>query len=173
MEDRIKRLELISERLLRRSRKVSTAILTPYPISNASIGDAVKGVILRYMFPCSGKVTKGAIDLGKKPRQDVTITISISNESGGGSRAFTFTKRRTIVEPNIDIVALDRLEVSVDYNEEKPENALTECWVSLLWIPTVKDVEVKNFLIEELENDISEAKEAVRKQLSSGDGGGE
>ncbi len=173
MEAKIKQLEIITQRLMRRSKRVARAMITPYPISNAVIGDKVDGVILRYMFPCKGKIVKGGIDFGKKPKQEVTVTISLFGAELGGSRSFVLTKRRVAVEPNLNVEALDKLEVSISYQSEKPENDITEVWASLLWIPSVADVDIKNFLIEELENDYIEESEGLNKQLSSGDGGGE
>jgi len=173
MEAKIKQLELITQRLMRRSKRVARAMITPYPISNAVIGDEVKGNILRYMFPCKGKIVKAGIDLGKKPKQDITVTISLFGADSGEARAFVLTKKRVAVEPNLDVEALDKLSVSIEYEAEKPENNITEVWVTLLWIPHVADVAVRNFLIEELENDYTEESEELRKQLSSGDGSGE
>ena len=36
------------------------------------------------------------------------------------------------------------------------EEKIEEVWVSLLWTPTVKDIEVKSFLFDEIERDLLE-----------------
>ena len=60
-EKRIDFIEQIVSRLTRRAKTTATAIVTPYPISNAVFGDDVRGAILRYMFPCEGVITKNCI----------------------------------------------------------------------------------------------------------------
>lgn len=154
-KDRIDKLELITTRLSRRAHKRAVAMLTPYPISNAVIGDKVEGNILHYMFPCDGKVIKAVVDVGKKPKQSINVTISLMGEESGESRTIVLTKRRDAIEPNIEVKTFDRLSVSISYESEKLEDALNEVWISFLWIPTTKDVEIKSFLIEELESDLS------------------
>ena len=166
MEDRLDKLELITKRLARRAKTHSKAIISPYPISNAVFGEKVEGTVMRYMFPCEGTITKGAIDLGKKPKQDVSVTISMIGKESGKSVTAIMTKRREIVVPNIDVSTFDQLTVSISYKNEKPEDAITEFWASLLWIPSVKDVVAKSFLIEELENDILETKSVSAEGLS-------
>ncbi len=156
MEDKIKHLEMVTKRLARRSRKKTVALITPYPISNAVLGDEVKGIVLRYMFPCGGTITKGVIDLGKKPKQEVAITFALMGDETGTSNVFVLTKKRLVIKPDIKASAFDRLTISISYKAEKPEDAVTEFWTSFLWVPTVKDVEVKSYLIDELENDLLE-----------------
>ncbi len=155
-EKRIAFIERVVTRLSRRARKTATAVTSPYPISNAVFGDKVEGVVLRYMFPCEGEITKGAIDLGKKPKQGITVNVSIMGEETGESKDFVLTRRRLSIEPNIKVNTFDRLTVTISYTSEKPENDLTEFWASLLWVPTSKSAVAKSFLIKELENDMAE-----------------
>ena len=68
MEERVKKLELIIQRLLRRSNKRVKAMVTPVPISSAAFGEDVNGPIMRYMFPCTGEIVKGVVYLSKKPK---------------------------------------------------------------------------------------------------------
>ena len=152
--ERVAKLEKVVERLSRRARKKMTAVLTPYPISNAVFGDKVEGPVLRYFFPCSGKVTKGAIDFGKKPKVSVTLTVDLLTELGGESKVFVLDKRLTILNFNTEVKDFSRLTASISYETENPEQNVTELWLGFLWIPTMKDVEAKSFLFEELENDL-------------------
>ena len=167
-EKRIAFIEKVVARLSRRARKTATAMTSPYPISNAVFGDKVEGVMLRYMFPCEGEITKGAIDLGKKPKQGITVNVSIMGEEVGESKDFVLTKRRLSIDPMIKVKAFDRLTVTISYTSEKPENDLTEFWASLLWVPTVKDAVAKSFLIEELDNGILETKSLSESESSVG-----
>lgn len=156
IEPRLKKAEKTLERLARRSRKKITAVFTPYPISNAVFGEKVEGPILRYFFPCEGKVTKGAIDFGKKPKVSVTLTVELVTELGGESKIFVLDRRLTTLDFRADIKGFSKLTASISYESEKPEQDITEVWLGFLWVPTMKDVETKSFLFEDLENDLDQ-----------------
>jgi len=152
LEERIKRVETVVQRLAMRSRKSTTAIVTPYPISNAVVsgdGSTLKGVILRYMFPCGGMITKGCIKLDKKPKNGAVISVRIFNDKGSESRGFTIERKTLFVEPGVEIVQGDCLEASIEPLTE--EDIIKEVWVSFLWNPSVPSASIKNFLIEDLE----------------------
>jgi hypothetical protein len=147
-ESRISHIETIVSRLARRSRTSATGIVTPFPIS--SYTDApVNKVVLRYMFPASGMVTKGAIFIEGMPKEGVNITVSILNALGKSSQTY-FTKRRDLLlEPNKSIFAGDRLVIEME--QVAPAETLSGIWIAFLWSPSVKDTQVKQFLIEELD----------------------
>lgn len=155
-QERIERIETIITRLVRRSRKVAKAIITPYPISNAIIGDnligkSLEGVILRYMFPCPGKITKGFIRLDKKPKDGVEIDVRIFNDVKSESKGFTIDRKTLAVDTNLDVKPGDCLEVSLI---PVGESEVKEIWISMLWVPISGDVQ--SFLIKELEKNIEE-----------------
>ncbi len=148
--ERIEKLETITKRLMRRAGKKTSVFITPYPISNAVFGEDIKGPILRYMFPCDGVVTKGFVRLGKKPKTSVMLGVKMFNEIGSSSKGFSLERKFLGIQPNLPVIAGDCLEISLEPSEEP----VTEVWISFLWKPTVKDVEAKSFLIEDLENDL-------------------
>lgn len=156
--DKIKNLEKITERLMRRAHKKITGIVTPYPISNAVIGDNIDGVILRYMFPCDGKITKGMVKLGDKPKKWVSINVKLFNDSTSSIKGFMAENKSMGIEPALNVSAGDCIEVSV---VPHANDIVKEVWVSLLWKPLIKDIEAKSFLITELENDISEKQKMI------------
>lgn len=157
---RVEDLEMITKRLMRRASKKTSAIITPYPISNAVFGEDVKGVILRYMFPCDGIISKGMFRLGSKPKKEVLGVAKIFNDETQQSKGFTITKKSLKADLGIEVKSGDCLEVSIS----SVEDILTEVWIAFLWKPTMADVEVKSFLIEELENDLSKTKELPLNQ---------
>lgn len=147
-EDRIKKLEKISERLLRRAVKTKAAMITPFPISNVIFNERIEGIVLNYMFPCEGIITKGIVDIGKKIKKGVIITVSVNNKEFGSSKSFTLITKSDSIEPMLKINTGDKLTVSLSYDDD--EN-ITESWVAFLWIPTIKDTIIKHFLIADLE----------------------
>ncbi len=152
MEDRLANIELITKRLMRRAKKASVALITPYPISNAVFGEKVEGPILRYMFPCDGVVTKGYVRLGKKPKQSIELEVKMFNDSSSNMKGFVLSRKFLSIEPNLPVKAGDCLEITLIPSEE----IVTEIWISFLWKPTVKDLEAKSYLIEELEKSVEE-----------------
>ena len=151
MEPRIKKLEKVTERLARRSRKVVTGLITPYPISNTVIGADIKGDVLKYMFPCPGVITKGVVRLGEKPKGLVSLEASLVSEVTSSARGFVIERMLTKMDINLEVIAGDCLTVSLTGNSDHP---VKEIWISFLWTPAVREVEAKSFLIEELEKDI-------------------
>ena len=158
MQEQIDKIQKITDRLMRRAGKKTHVLITPYPISNAVFGEKVEGPILRYMFPCAGIITKGMIRLGKKPKTITSINVKLSNDSGSDSKGFVLAKNLMPIQLDLSVVAGDCLELSITPNEADP---VTEVWVSLLWKPTIKDVEAKSYLNEELENDLQERTKAL------------
>jgi len=146
-EKRIAWIETVVTRLMRKSTPTTKALITPYPISNCVIGESVSGEILRYMFACRGKINKGLLVLDKKPSKAVAITVTIKNSLGGESRSYVVSAKEMLVEPNIEVFSRDQLIISLDPGEE----TITEAWVSFLWLPHMQDVDIKKYLIDELD----------------------
>lgn len=153
MEDRVKKLETITTRLMRRARKKATGLITPYPISNAAFGEKVEGVILRYMFPCDGSIVKGMVRFSEKPKKWHSVNIKVFGDTNSYIKGFMVEKKKMSVEPNLPVSAGDCLEISLT---SSTEDTAKEVWISFLWTPSIKEVTAKSFLISELENDLLE-----------------
>ena len=148
-KEKIDKLTKIVERLGRRSRKTAKAIITPYPISNCITGEDVKGPILHYMFSCSGTFTKGLIDIGTKLSSGAMVRVYVGNKVKSETKEYTMNRDTFLFEPNMLISSGDKVIISISPNSV--EDKITEAWVSFLWIPSMKEVDVKQFLIEELD----------------------
>lgn len=151
LEKKVQRMEKIYERLQRRSRKVAKAMITPYPISSGILdNDGVIGDVLRYMFPCDGKITKGMITLDRKPKTGIELKIDIDNDEGGNAVYYSISKRNSVVELDMIVHSGDRMTVTV--NPLSEDDFVTAVWVAFLFVPEMKELDIKQFLIEELEN---------------------
>jgi len=151
LESRVKKLEMIIKRLARRSRKTTTAIITPYPISNAVFDDSINGSVLRYLFPCTGKISKALIIINNKLKEGAFVEITIKDDVHTESKSFIITKKINLKHLDLEVDSGDMLNVSVKSVNE--QESITEVWMSFLWIPSIKDVHMKNFLIDNLENE--------------------
>ena len=154
-QKRISRIESVVVRLIRKTLGRSSGLITPYPISNAMIGDNIRGSILRYMFPCEGVINKGLIKLGKRSQNGIVSIVKISNDLSVGSKQFIINNKQLLIEPEIEVHTGDCLDISIKPLME--DEKVTEVWISFLWTPNVKDITVKSFLLSELEESMDKA----------------
>ena len=158
-EKRIAFIERVVARLARRTKNKSNIIMTPYPISNCVTGESVSGPILKYMFCAIGEIEKLMIHLEGNIKDGAQLNVSVMHESMGEEKSFHVSKGRSVFPVNLLIGAGDRLSVSI-----KPlgaDQAITEAWVSFLWTPSIKEAKVKQFLIDELLDDVEGEHERV------------
>ena len=165
MEHRLKTLEVIVNRLMRRSRKVATAIITPYPISGCASGDDVKGDVLKYMFPADGIITKGIICFDRKVKGGVVVVVDVANEIGRTRKDLIVDRKTVNISPNTGVLAGDRLTVSVFPMQD--DQQINEVWISFLWTPHVSETKVKQHLIKELDEAEKQFK-VIRETLPVG-----
>lgn len=160
-EQKFSRIEKVVDRLTRRERKTASAMVTPYPISNCFTGD-IGGPVIKYMFVAKGLITKGQIEFNVKPKEGVRVTVAVKNDLGTTERSYNLTKKTTLVEPNMSVFSGDKLVVSaelLDAEKEKDKEGtmlLNEVWCSFLWLPDVKETEIKQMLLDEVYEDTLE-----------------
>ena len=150
MEERIKSLEKQVARLQRKQPKKIMAALTPYPISNCVTGENVEGPILRYMFSATGRITKGLVRITNSMKSGAEVEVCISSDIGREHRVYNMSRQSILIEPDFEVYSGDRMTIFITPAE--PEEKITEVWTSFLWIPNIKEVEVKKFLISELKD---------------------
>ena len=148
IEAKIKNLEKQVQRLQRKSRKVATGFITPYPISVAVSGENIQGDILNCMFPCKGIITKGAIRLDNRPKGTVSVGIRLFNTHSQFTDETILEKQLTIIEPNLEVLPWDCLKITLNADSENP---VTRIWVSLLWVPHISDITAMSFLLDKIE----------------------
>jgi len=154
MEDRIKQLETVVSRLSRRQVKKTAAMITPYQISSCVERDDIRDEIFRYLFCTQGTIVKVLVTLNKKIKDGASFAIKISNDLGGSSSSYIINNKNLIINPNISIDSGDKLLV---YISPLGTEIISEVWLSLLFLPSTKDSEIKNYLINSLEKeDVSE-----------------
>lgn len=149
-EKRIKDLELVTKRLARRAVKKSVVMIPPSVASGYMFGTDVRGPILGFMFPCEGTITKAMIRLNDKPKGSPTVDVQAYIGDTIQSISVPLTKRVNAVDIDYKVTAGDCVSISINPSDEQ---LLSEVWASLLWKPTVKDMEAKNFLINELDGE--------------------
>lgn len=148
VEERLNKIEKTLKRLFLRARKKTTAVVPPFPITTViEEGSESK---LYYMFPCDGTIKKSAVVLEKKPEESLMVDISIMGEITGTSKKTVLDDRVVVTEPELNVSSLDRLTVTID------GAGYEKAWISILWTPIMKEGQIKNFLIDELEKELLE-----------------
>ena len=151
LEEQMKFVDIMLERLNRKKEKIAKGLITPFPISNF-VDFPVEGVVLKYMFPVNGQLLFGGMFIEKLPKDgvDILFNLQTSNNLGTYRTESMFTKSNTFtIRPNIDIRSGNKLTVSVIPKIEGSE--VSGVWTSLLWIPAMKELAIKKILIDELE----------------------
>ena len=144
---RVSKIETILTRVSRRMNKTVTGLLTPYPISNYC-NEPVSDIVLRYMFPSNGKITVGAMYIEDMPKGGVNIVLYVGDATGGGTKTYTIKRKDFKLAPNLPVSFGSRLTIGVKPVVE--EEIVKGIWTSFMWVPDVKDVDVKTYLLDEL-----------------------
>jgi len=146
VEEKMKHLNVLLKRMSKRLHKTVVGVITPFPISGYA-KDIADSAVLRYMFPASGKITVGGMYVENMPKDGIDIYTNIHRGELVISREIWTNKKYVLIDPDAEILAGDRLVVSV----VSKGGDVSGIWVSFLWVPEVKDSEIKQFLIDDLE----------------------
>ena len=128
-----------------RLRKTATGFVTPFPISKYS---DLSGTVLRYMFPIGGKITVGGVYIEEMPKSGVDIKVTVCSGPLCDSKSVTSKKNPVAVMPDFEVFPGTRLVVEISPANDK--ETASGIWIAFLWVPKVKDTEIKQFLVEDL-----------------------
>jgi hypothetical protein len=129
--------------------KIITGVITPFPITSFMENTKDNNAI-RYMFPMGGTITLGTAYFEDMPEIGVDIHIDIHRGDTVNSTVLFTNKKYFLIEPDTEVLAGDRLSVSV---VPRGEADLENIWLSFLWVPKTKDAEIKQFVELELEQE--------------------
>lgn len=156
-ESRISFIEKVVARLARRSRKTTTVMIPPLPISACVVGDDVRGDILRYMFCLDGTVDKVSISLNAKTKDIVDVEVKVAGEESENTTLLFLAKKSESFEIAESIESGEKVVISVTPRD--PEERLTEVWVAFTWTPVVSEAKTMKLLIDDIEKAADEATE--------------
>jgi len=146
-EERLAKLEKVVKRLTLRQNKVATGLITPYPISATIEGD-VEGKVLAYPIPCKGVIKKGFVKFDSKPKCLVDVRVEVESPEQLQSKTLVTERKANVKDLSIETEPGSEVVVTLSYRGDWKASKVS---ISLLWIPNVRDVEAKSFLIDELE----------------------
>uniref|UniRef100_A0A6M3JBH0 Uncharacterized protein n=1 Tax=viral metagenome TaxID=1070528 RepID=A0A6M3JBH0_9ZZZZ len=151
-----KRFESIERVLTRFNRRLNTTIIgviPPIPISAFIEVPPADGVLLRYIFPTTGRITKGCLAIEEYTTKTGVKFFAGIDGTGGGRHTIIETRSPLHIETlGMPIVPGDRLTFRTDTPE-----LIRRVWIGLLYEMTLSDMGKETYMIEEFERRIEDA----------------
>jgi len=143
-EEKFNSIERTLKHFSRRLHKTVAALILPVPIGCQWDILPEDGVVLRFMFPSGGEIAKAVVAIGDKgDKKMVPIEATITSTIGTVGRTLEVKRQLNVTELNVPVKTGDRLTVTI---KDQPE--IKDVWIVLLWRPNVTDVEVRQLLID-------------------------
>ncbi len=146
-EKRISFIEKVVSRLARRSRSVAKVMISPIPISTCALGEDISGTIMKSIL-FKGKLSDIAVQLNERPKGLIGLKVEVDNLGN----SFYINKAKHVFPLALESIDGSTLKISI--SNEDSEYKITEVLVSVLWIPSIQNIEIKSFLIDELEKTV-------------------
>lgn len=126
--------------------KTTTGLITPFPISSYS--ETSEKPVIRYMFPADGKITAGGMCIEEMPKAGVSINITVCSGLECESKVVETKRQHIAISPNLEVKFGSRLIIKVSPVNEG--DIVSNIWIAFLWVPVIKDIETRQFLIDDL-----------------------
>ena len=155
IEEKLKSVELILRRMSRKMSNKVIGILPASPVFEYAYAPDSEGVVMRRLFPASGRITKVGIAFDNKGKKAVKLTFSVENSIAlrSFSSSFMIKKMADILEVDFEIKAGDKITVQVVSEEEEKVEGV---WIGFIYEIALKDLNQKEFVLEELERMVEE-----------------
>ena len=141
-DERLSRLETIVARLSRRQVKRIVGVVPSVPITVYADAPDADGVLARFMFPGEG-IMKRACFYFEGIDKPQTLSVRFDERGGDIHQLNLFVGQHGLIrEIELPITTLVRVTISA---------TIGKFWAAFLWQPALKDGEIKNYLIDELE----------------------
>jgi len=155
VEEKVKSIETILSRMSRKMSSKVIGILPASPVFDYAYAPDSEGVVMRRLFPASGRITKVGIAFDEKGKKPVKLTFDVENNITlrTFSSTFMIKKMADVLGVDFEIKAGDKITVSVVPEEgEKVEGI----WIGFIYEIALKDLNQKEFVLGELERMIEE-----------------
>lgn len=137
VEERVGRLEKMTERLSKRPIPQRKLFVTPYPIFGY-IKTPDDGVVFRGLFHVDGSITGGTVAIDKMPEGGVVLSAIIKDKEG--EKAISYGVKKDIVSIDTAVEVEAGSKVTIKVTPVNPEKEIVGVWTSLLWTPGMKSL---------------------------------
>lgn len=137
LEEDVKKLKTVVDRLTKRPTPQKKLFVTPYPIFGYE-ENPLSGVVFRGLFYVDGSITGGAISIDEMPEGGVVLSAIVKD--GDGERAVSFGIKKDIVSIDRAVEVKAGSKVIVKVTPVNPEKEVKGIWTSLLWTPSIKSL---------------------------------
>jgi len=154
-EEKLKSVETILSRMSRKMSNKVIGILPASPVFEYAYAPDSEGVVMRRLFPASGKITKVGISFDDKGKKAVKLTFSVENSIAlrSFSSSFMIKKMTDVLTVDFEIKAGDKITVQVVPEEDEKVGGI---WIGFIYEISLKELSQKEFILEELERMVEE-----------------
>ena len=155
-----KKLNVVLNRILRRTSMSSTGLLSPafFSLYAKAIGE--DGIVGKFLFPCAGSLTQVCISVpGVSKEKEAAINIELS-DGGVASPGLTIATKKPYVENQIKYEIERGMILTVRINN----TSFTDVLFAALFTPHLKHFKAISYLNDVIEE---KASERVRSALDS------
>ena len=154
-EEKIASIKMILRRMTRKLSSKVIGVLPVSPVFDFAYEPDPDGVVMRRLFPVTGKITQAAIAFDSKGKKPISLTISVENDLAmrSFSSSYAIKKMATTLSLNFEILAGDKVTIKAKVEEGEEVKGI---WIGFAFEANLKSLTKKDFLLEELERLISE-----------------
>ena len=158
VDEKLKSVETILGRMSRKMSNKVIGILPASPVFEFAYAPDSEGVVMRRLFPASGKITKVGISFDDKGKKAIKLTFSVENSIAlrSFSSSFMIKKMADVLKVDFEIKAGDKITVQVVPEEEEKVEGI---WIGFIYEIALRDLNQKEFVLEELERMVDEEAE--------------
>ena len=155
LEEKMKSVEVTLQRMSRKMTQKVIGIVPVSPVFDFVYSPDSNGVIMRRLFPVPGKITKVGIAFDVKGKEPLRLLIRVDNDIllRSFSSAFLIKKKSDVLEVDFDIKVGDKITVEIKLKEGEVVEGV---WIGFVFEIALKEMNQKEFLLEEVERMIDE-----------------
>lgn len=142
-EERLKKLETTVKHMRRKLHKTVVGIIPPTLVTSFVQEPMENGLVMTAAFP-GGKIKKALVVIKEMPKEGVELRLTNTRQAGLLSRSMTTKRKVEVIDLDLELSEGEVAEFYVD-GEAKG------IWTSLLWEAKMDDRQIKQLMIDELE----------------------
>ncbi|RLI52541.1 MAG: hypothetical protein DRP09_17695 [Candidatus Thorarchaeota archaeon] len=148
IEKRFKKIERLLRRYRKRLSRVASVAIPPLPIGGYYNSVDTDGVIMRFMFPCSGRIGKGYV----MASDEAELSIMLDSVAGGSSVSIKVSRGLRMFDAGLKVDGGTILTV-------KSDKQIEGVWIGFLF-HTTEGINIEKRLV----TDLLELAERYRKE---------
>jgi len=150
VDERFKNIELILQRMSKKMNGKIIGVLPVSPVFEFAYVPDNEGVVMRRLFPASGRITKIGIAFDEKGKKPVKVVFNVENslELRSFSNSYMIKRFAQVITADFEIKAGDKITVSITPEEGEEVKGI---WIGFTYEIALSEMNQKEFILSELE----------------------